>query len=104
MTCGGHRLSEGWPPRQDPAGAGVPVQARRMGRQAALAAEFGEAAVFKAGFNLRSEDEYPPVLEDMAADCPIVLVCIGPRWIAARNTGSTRRLDDSHDWSVERSS
>ncbi|MEY9932550.1 hypothetical protein ABH926_007201 [Catenulispora sp. GP43] len=64
----------------------------------ALKAEFGEEAVFKAGFNLRAGDEYPPVLEDRAASCPVMLVCIGPRWVAAQNADGTRRLDDSNDW------
>jgi len=64
----------------------------------ALKAEFGEEAVFKAGFNLRAGNDYPPTLEEMAASCAVMLVCMGRHWIAAQNTDGTRRLDDSHDW------
>ena len=37
------------------------------------AAEFGEEAVFKAGNNPRAGDEYPSILEEMAASCPVML-------------------------------
>ncbi|MEY9863525.1 hypothetical protein ABH935_009178 [Catenulispora sp. GAS73] len=63
-----------------------------------LAAKFGKSAVFKAGHNLRAGDEFPPKLEDMAASCPVMLVCIGPEWLAAQNADGTRRLEDAHDW------
>jgi len=63
-----------------------------------LAAKFGKKAVFKAGPSLRAGDEFPPILEDMAASCPVMLVCIGPQWLAAKNPDGTRRLDDARDW------
>lgn len=63
-----------------------------------LVAAFGEEAVFKAGNNLRAGDEYPPILEEMAASCPVMLVCIGPDWLAAHNADGMRRLDDARDW------
>ena len=63
-----------------------------------LAATFGKSAVFKAGPSLRAGDDFPPILEDMAASCPAMLVCIGPQWLAAKNPDGTRRLDDTDDW------
>ncbi|MEY9893536.1 hypothetical protein ABIA35_004467 [Catenulispora sp. MAP12-49] len=63
-----------------------------------LAAAFGPEAVFKAGYDLRAGDDYPPVLERMAASCRIMLVCIGPRWLTAANAAGTRRLQEKDDW------
>jgi len=63
-----------------------------------LAAKFGKSAVFKAGPSLRAGDEFPLILENMAASCPVMLVCIGPQWLTAKNPDGTRRLDDTHDW------
>lgn len=64
----------------------------------ALAAEFGEGALFKAGFNLRAGDKFPPILEQHAASCRVMLVCIGPHWVAAQNADGTQRLEDGNDW------
>lgn len=64
----------------------------------ALAEAFGSDAVFKAGFSLLPGDEYPQILEDMAASCPVMLVCIGRQWLTAQNPDGTRRLDDTDDW------
>ena len=63
-----------------------------------LISAFGEEAVFKAGFSLRAGDEFPPILAERAASCPVMLVCMGPRWLAAQSTDGTRRLDDTQDW------
>lgn len=63
-----------------------------------LAATFGTDAVFKAGYGLRAGEDYPPILERMAAACPVMLVCIGPRWLAAENVTGDRRLDEPTDW------
>lgn len=63
-----------------------------------LVGEFGAEAVFKAGFNLRAGELFPPVLEERAASCQVMLVCIGPRWLAPRSADGTRRLDDVDDW------
>lgn len=63
-----------------------------------LAAAFGTDAVFKAGYGLRAGQDYPPILERMAAACSIMLVCIGPRWLAAENAAGVRRLDEPTDW------
>jgi hypothetical protein len=63
-----------------------------------LVSAFGEKAVFKAGFSLRAGDDFPLILAQRAAFCPVMLVCMGPRWLTARNPDGTRRLDDTHDW------
>lgn len=63
-----------------------------------LAEAFGAESVFKAGIDLRAGDVYPPILEEMATGCAVMLVCIGPRWLAAQNADGTRRLDDADDW------
>lgn len=63
-----------------------------------LASAFGEEAVFKAGFSLRAGDDFPLILAERAASCPVMLVCMGPHWLAAQNSDGTRRLDDTHDW------
>jgi hypothetical protein len=65
---------------------------------AALADRFGADAVFKAGYSLLPGDVFPSVLEEMAAACRVMLVCIGPRWLNARNAHGTRRLDEKDDW------
>lgn len=64
----------------------------------ALTAEFGEGVVFKAGYDLRAGEEFPAILEQRAASCPVMIVCIGPGWLVARNADGTRRLDEPDDW------
>jgi len=64
----------------------------------ALADRFGAAAVFKAGFSLLPGEDYPSLLEEMAASCPVMLVCIGPRWLGARDAHGARRIDEKDDW------
>jgi len=64
----------------------------------ALAEAFGAETVFKAGIDLRAGEEYPPILEEMATRCAVMLVCIGPGWLTAQKADGTRRLDDVDDW------
>jgi len=64
----------------------------------ALTAEFGEGVVFKAGYDLRAGEDFPAILEQRAASCPVMIVCIGPGWLAARSVDGIRRLDESDDW------
>lgn len=63
-----------------------------------LKAAFGAKAIFKAGYNLRAGDDYPPILEQMASTCRIMLVCIGPRWLTTENAAGSQRLQQSDDW------
>lgn len=64
----------------------------------ALAAAFGADAVFKAGYSLRAGDVFPSILEEMVTSCRVMLVCIGPRWLAAQNAAGSRRLEEQNDW------
>lgn len=65
---------------------------------AGMAAAFGTSTIFKAGHSLQISEIYPPVLERMASTCPIMLVCIGPTWLAAQAANGLRRLDEQDDW------
>lgn len=59
---------------------------------------FGADAVFKAGNALRAGEEFPPILRQEAASCPVMLACIGPGWLTATAPGGGRRLDSPDDW------
>lgn len=59
---------------------------------------FGAGAVFKAGNALRAGEEFPPILRQEAASCPVMLACIGPGWLTATAPDGGRRLDSPEDW------
>lgn len=59
---------------------------------------FGPDAVFKAGNALRFGDDYAPILRREAADCPVMLACIGPDWLETLYADGGRRLDAVDDW------
>ncbi len=60
---------------------------------------FGKENVFLDIDRLRPGQNFPIVLEDKLADCGIMLVVIGPRWLEARDQATgDRRLDRSDDW------
>ncbi|MEY9934643.1 hypothetical protein ABH926_009311 [Catenulispora sp. GP43] len=59
---------------------------------------FGADVVFKAGNSLRPGEVYAPILEEKAAHCPVMLVCMGPAWLGAPDASGTRRLDSPDDW------
>ena len=59
---------------------------------------FGADVVFKAGNSLRPGDVYSPILEEKAARCPVMLVCMGPSWLGAPDDYGARRLDSPDDW------
>jgi TIR domain len=59
---------------------------------------FGADAVFKAGNALRVGEDFPSVLREKAASCPVMLACIGPGWLSAAAPGGGRRLDSPDDW------
>lgn len=63
-----------------------------------LAEAFGADAVFKAGNTLRAGDVYPPILEEQAVRCPLMLVCMGSSWLTAADEDGARRLDSPDDW------
>jgi hypothetical protein len=59
---------------------------------------FGVGAVFKAGNAIRPGADFPPILRNKAAACPVMLACIGPGWLAAGEAGGGRSLDSPNDW------
>jgi hypothetical protein len=59
---------------------------------------FGADAVFKAGNALKPGDPYPQILDEKAAHCPVMLVCIGPSWADTKDAAGARRLDSPDDW------
>lgn len=64
---------------------------------------FGADVVFKAGNSLRPGDVYSPILEEKAARCPVMLVCMGPSWLGAPDASGARRLDSPTTGSARRS-
>jgi len=58
---------------------------------------FGVESVFKAGNSLRLGEVFPPILEEKAASCPVMLVCIGPGWLTASGPDGRRALDSPDD-------
>jgi hypothetical protein len=65
---------------------------------ARLTEAFGPRSVFKAGNALKPGQAYSPVLQEKAAHCPIMIVCIGPSWLSAQDADGHRRLDSRKDW------
>jgi hypothetical protein len=58
---------------------------------------FGVDAVFKSGNSIPVGEDFPPVLWQEAASCPVMLVCIGPGWLTAAAPDGARRLDSPGD-------
>lgn len=65
---------------------------------ARIAEAFGAEVVFKAGNALAPGDDYTAILEEKAALCPVMLVCIGRNWLAPKTTDGIPRLHDPEDW------
>lgn len=63
-----------------------------------LAAEFGRARVFKDVDSIPLGQDFRGHLDEVIADCPVVLAVIGPRWIDARDDTGRRRLEDPEDF------
>ncbi|MEC5398436.1 toll/interleukin-1 receptor domain-containing protein [Uliginosibacterium sp. H1] len=65
------------------------------------AARLAEALAFAIGDDRVAPDLSPGVghtaLHRHLADCAVMLVLIGPRWLAGRNGYGLRRVDDPHD-------
>jgi ABC-type multidrug transport system ATPase subunit len=47
---------------------------------------------------LKPGDDYGAVLESKVTECDILLVIIGPRWLAAADEHGRRRLENADDW------
>jgi hypothetical protein len=59
---------------------------------------FGADAVFKAGNAIGPGEVYSPILQEKAAFCPVMLVCMGVSWLAVQDADGNRRLDSPEDW------
>lgn len=59
--------------------------------------EFGRKNVF-IDVDMRAGAKFPKVLEQLLAECKVMLVLIGPDWLDATDEQGRRRLDDSDDW------
>jgi hypothetical protein len=57
---------------------------------------FGTDRVFRSGRPGRRGALFPPTLAAEAADCAVMVVVIGGRWLAWH--AGTRRIDDPEDW------
>jgi CHASE2 domain-containing sensor protein len=63
-----------------------------------LVARFGAASVFMDKAAIDAGQIWPARIEQAIAECSVMLVLIGPDWLAARGPGGSRRLDDPEDW------
>lgn len=63
-----------------------------------LVAEFGKARVFKDVDSIPLGQDFRSHLDEVVADCPVMLAIIGPRWIDARDASGERRLEDPEDF------
>ncbi|MBX9778224.1 MAG: toll/interleukin-1 receptor domain-containing protein [Xanthobacteraceae bacterium] len=59
--------------------------------------EFGRKNVF-IDVDMRAGAKFPTVLVQRLAECKVMLVLIGPDWLAAKDDQGRRRLDDPGDW------
>lgn len=67
--------------------------------RSALAARFGDRAVFMDKEAINPGQEWPREIQEAILGCRALLVIIGPSWLTARDAASgTRRLDDPEDW------
>ena len=63
-----------------------------------LAARFGEDRVFLDSTSIPIGTDFAEVLLGRLSMCSVLLAVIGPRWLAARDGGGRRRIDDPDDW------
>lgn len=63
-----------------------------------LVARFGRSSVFMDVGAIDAGQIWPRRIEAAISECGVMLVLIGPDWLAARAPGGARRLDDPDDW------
>jgi hypothetical protein len=64
----------------------------------ALTSHFGCQNIFQDITTIHPGDDYVVKIEEFITACDVLLVVIGPRWLAAMDqTGQRRRLDDPDD-------
>lgn len=65
----------------------------------AMTARFGDGCVFLDESTIDPGQEWPVKIEEAVRGCSVLLVIIGPYWLAARDAVSgSRRLDNAEDW------
>jgi hypothetical protein len=63
-----------------------------------LAQRFGEDSVFMDLDSLEAGQQWPHRIEEAIHHAEVVLVLIGPRWLAATTPDGKRRIDEPGDW------
>jgi TonB family protein len=63
-----------------------------------LVTHFGEQKVFMDVAGIEAGRDFRKAIEESVANCGVLLVIIGPSWLAAKNEAGVRRLDDPADF------
>jgi TonB family protein len=63
-----------------------------------LVTQFGEQKVFMDVAGIEAGRDFRKAIEESIANCGVLLVIIGPSWLAAKNEAGIRRLDDPADF------
>ena len=63
-----------------------------------LTARFGEGQVFIDIDQIAPGEDFVEAINSKIAACDVVIVSIGPDWLAATDSSGRRRLDDSEDF------
>jgi TonB family protein len=63
-----------------------------------LVTHFGEQKVFMDVAGIEAGRDFRKAIEESVANCGVLLVIIGPSWVAAKNEAGVRRLDDPADF------
>ena len=63
-----------------------------------LVTHFGEQKVFMDVAGIEAGRDFRQAIEESVANCGVLLVIIGPSWLAAKNEAGVRRLDDPADF------
>lgn len=63
-----------------------------------LVAHFGEQKVFMDVAGIEAGADFRKAIEESIANCGVLLVVIGPAWVAAKDESGRRRLDDPADF------
>jgi hypothetical protein len=62
-----------------------------------LTGQFGPGVVFLDADSIRPGDDFAAKIEGAVRACSVLLVVIGPHWLAAKGSVG-RRVDDPRDW------
>lgn len=63
-----------------------------------LADRFGAASIFRDVESIDGGEEFPEKLEKALAQCQMMLVLIGAKWLNIADANGRRRLDNPEDW------